>query len=107
MRFSRAWRTLGSEEKEPHMVKTGFYPFFTNEDFLLIGLIGLALVLKNWWDLIRYGWQRAITAAAPPASLGRPARLPRALRALRSMRVRRRPVARPFRPAHRPIGHGA
>ena len=75
------------------MLKTGFYPFFTNDDILLIGLIGLVLVLMNWWDLIRYGLQRA---------MGRPA-----LPVLPRIRSRRHAFARRLRPGHRPVRHHA
>lgn len=93
------------------MFKTGFYEFTTYEDVLLIGLVGLVLVLRNWWDLIRYGLARVASAAATPTVLpklpapGYAARLPRALRALRRMQTRRRVVHSPVRPGHRPVRH--
>ena len=95
------------------MIKTGFYPFFTNDDVLLIGLIGLALVLRNWWDLIRYGLQRSALVEAlpviPPERVAPAytARLPRALRVIRRLQTRRRAVPRPIRPSHRPVKHHA
>ena len=95
------------------MLKTGFYEYFTNGDVLLIGLLGLALVLMNWWDLIRYSFQRT-ASAAPSETADRPsrfvapayaARLPRALRAFRRMQNRRRGEPRSIRPGHRPVRH--
>jgi hypothetical protein len=90
------------------MIKTGFYPFLTNDDILLIGLVGLALVLRNWWDLIRYGLQRSALAAAVPVpprliATGPEARVPRVLRVLRRMHSRRRIVPRSIEPGHRPV----
>jgi hypothetical protein len=93
------------------MLKTGFYEFFTYEDVLLIGVVGLVLVLRNWWDLIRYGLRRAASDATPDVTERRPpgrariARLPRALSALRRIQNRRRDVPRSIRPGHRPVTH--
>ena len=80
------------------MLKTGFYEFATYEEILLIGLVALVLVLRNWWDLIRYGLARTASAAATPTLAPKlSVRLPRALRALRRGQNRRR--------IHRSIRH--
>ena len=89
------------------MFKTGFYEFATHEEVLLLGVVALILVLRNWWDLVRYGLARTATIStlAPKLSVARyVARLPRALRALRQNR-RRLAMPRAVRPGHRPVRH--
>jgi len=88
--------------------------FMTTEDLVPIALIGLFLVLKNWWELIECGFERraapaeALPAIRPHATiaapaiarfgLGRPGRTARRL-------LRRRAIASSIRPGHRPVKH--
>ena len=90
------------------MLKTGFYEFFTHEDALLFGLIGLALILRNWWDLIRYGLRRAASGDALQVPVGRlqsRSRAARVPRALRRTAGRRPAIPRPIGHGHRPVTH--
>lgn len=50
--------------------------FFTGDDLVFMALIGLALVLHNWWLIVRYGLgldppgaARPAARAVPPAAL--------------------------------------
>lgn len=51
--------------------------FLTGDDLVLMALMGLALVLRNWWLLIRYGLGldhgRLVRSAEPHAPFARPA----------------------------------
>jgi len=89
--------------------------FMTTEDLVPIALIGLILVLRNWWELIECGFERraapaeALPVIRPHAAIAAPALarlgLARAGRAVRRLQLRRRAVARPIRPGHRPVKH--
>ncbi|MGQ0587405.1 MAG: hypothetical protein ACT4PK_09420 [Gammaproteobacteria bacterium] len=51
-------------------MQLGYYEFANHGDLFLLGAIGLFLVARNWWDIIRYGLSRH---AAPTAWLTEPA----------------------------------
>ncbi len=102
------WRAeAGSEEKESIM-------FMTTEDLVPIALIGLILVLRNWWELIECGFERRATPAEalpvipPHAAIAAPALarfgVARAGRTAQRL-LRRRPTARSIRPGHQPVKH--
>ena len=86
-------------------MQLGYYEFANHGDLLLLGAIGLFMVAKNWWDIIRYGFSRHASptswvvesagAAAAPASVRM-----RVASAVRRLRRRGKGLHRSLR--HRP-----
>jgi hypothetical protein len=80
-------------------MQLGYYEFANHGDLFLLGAIGLFIVARNWWDIIRYGLRRHATATAwlvePAGAAGHtvPARLAGVVR-----RLRRRGKAKSRRP---------
>jgi len=75
-------------------MQVGYYEFLSYGDLALIGVVALFLILRNWWDLIRYGLDRQAAAAAAPGQLRRVAG------ALRRLHRRGKPGRRLLRPHH-------
>lgn len=79
-------------------MQLGYYEFANHGDLLLLGAIGLFMVAKNWWDIIRYGLRRHATSSAwlvePAVAPGGGVRMrvARAVRRLRRARVLHRPL---------------
>ena len=46
-------------------MQLGYYEFAGYGDLFVLGAIGLILVVRNWWDIIRYGLGHAMSAARP------------------------------------------
>ena len=86
-------------------MQLGYYEFANHGDLLLLGAIGLFVVARNWWDIIRYGLSRH---AAPTAWLTEPAvAMPssgpvraRIAGVVRRLRRHRKGMKRPLRHRH-------
>jgi hypothetical protein len=92
----------GRRAEKEFAMQLGYYEFANHGDLLLLGAIGLFVVAKNWWDIIRYGLTRHATSsawlvesAAAPAG-GVRLRVARAVRRLR----RAKGLHRPLKPRH-------
>jgi hypothetical protein len=85
-------------------MQLGYYEFANHGDLFLLGAIGLFMVARNWWDIIRYGLRRH---AGPAAWLTEPAEAPapgparsRLAGVVRRLRRRGKPARRRLGPGH-------